>query len=796
MTRSFLIGLGTLALLSTSTPLIVHAQNRDSLPVSAREVYLACVEESHKDAQRAADSVTLVLKELAEPRAKSLDELHLVATPDDSEVVHLFQRVTGALNTKHRKDPAEHRLASFCRDQIPENYGASTDGAWIPWDSSDVPDRQTIHRFAKLLLGHGERPGNSEPFFLSMAPIPFDSTGSTTLTPLARVYLARVADYLRLHPSVTIDASGFADAVGTAAANKDVAARRAQAVIGELARLGIDPGRLQSHSYGSSLATEPADSSTKRRQVDRRVQLAFALAPQGESAERAAVSPTVQAPRDVTSAVVLGVADYLKDQATDEVRTYITVHMRKYVCTAKEFGLDYLPATCAMLDAGAKERSRLSDRYVPGPLLLREALVADIQHAPAALLTVVASRDTTMAVARRIALAQSALFTAQELSQGRDVESVVAALATWQPSASIAVRTDSIFRRLHRFGAIVDLAVAGRNEMGQYWGNRVAPADSLLRYALMAYVANDAPSMRQNLSSIEETVGLARRLNDYAMLADSLRETLRQSRDTSLVSLRLRDAAQIATLTNAIWQDVLAPQFTGIDPSQDSLILVSNRLSASLAAGAYGEALTELASMEREIAPQRPLHPDELRVLALAADVAQAHTAQEATQALQRFGGAYSGLSRKRDPGGHAYNGVNAYIGLAGGYEALPNRGTATNGGVLGAYAPVVYEWGWPNSQIRIYAQVVDVGALTSNRLGNRDAGSENSTSGDHVRLAQIVSPGIGIGRSIGDSPFVVGTVLSYNVQGRTIGSSTGDRVLDAVRLSLFTAVDVPIWIH
>ena len=56
--------------------------------------------------------------------------------------------------------------------------------------------------------------------------------------------LADIPDYLDRYPDVTVGVQGNADVRGSEAGNWDLSQRRADAVAGLLAQIGIDPGRI------------------------------------------------------------------------------------------------------------------------------------------------------------------------------------------------------------------------------------------------------------------------------------------------------------------------------------------------------------------------------------------------------------------------------------------------------------------------------------------------------------------------------------------------------------------------
>lgn len=91
---------------------------------------------------------------------------------------------------------------------------------------------------------------------------------STQLDGQARQVLAQQAHFIRQFPEVTFRVYGHADKVGSAAYNKNLGLRRAQAVVRFFASQGISTGRLEALvSYGE---TQPVINTEDRERRNRR----------------------------------------------------------------------------------------------------------------------------------------------------------------------------------------------------------------------------------------------------------------------------------------------------------------------------------------------------------------------------------------------------------------------------------------------------------------------------------------------------------------------------------------------
>ncbi|CCH00993.1 OmpA/MotB domain protein [Fibrella aestuarina BUZ 2] len=99
----------------------------------------------------------------------------------------------------------------------------------------------------------------------------FFESGRYELSTKSRTELERLAEFLKVNPTTKIEIAGHTDDRGEAAANLELSRRRAAAVVGYLAQMGIDPARMKSVGYGK---TRPAVAGTsdEARQRNRRIE--------------------------------------------------------------------------------------------------------------------------------------------------------------------------------------------------------------------------------------------------------------------------------------------------------------------------------------------------------------------------------------------------------------------------------------------------------------------------------------------------------------------------------------------
>ena len=97
-------------------------------------------------------------------------------------------------------------------------------------------------------------------------------TGRATLQPASQEQLTNIADILKAYPQVKIRIGGYTDNTGDPAANLQLSQQRADNVMAELTRLGVDPSRMNAKGYGDE--NPVADNSTEDgRQKNRRISL-------------------------------------------------------------------------------------------------------------------------------------------------------------------------------------------------------------------------------------------------------------------------------------------------------------------------------------------------------------------------------------------------------------------------------------------------------------------------------------------------------------------------------------------
>jgi K(+)-stimulated pyrophosphate-energized sodium pump len=97
-------------------------------------------------------------------------------------------------------------------------------------------------------------------------------TGAATLQPASQEQLSNIAAILKAYPKAKVVIGGYTDNTGDAAANVKLSQQRADNVMAELAKLGVDPSRMSAKGYGEEHPV--ADNATEEgRQKNRRISL-------------------------------------------------------------------------------------------------------------------------------------------------------------------------------------------------------------------------------------------------------------------------------------------------------------------------------------------------------------------------------------------------------------------------------------------------------------------------------------------------------------------------------------------
>ncbi len=142
-----------------------------------------------------------------------------------------------------------------CCANFQKNRGADGGGSAGDWNEGSgavpLPQRNENVSFA----GPGSSSVNRELF-----PPVYFAFDSPRISPNEFGKIDNVARVLTSEPKGTLIIAGFTDSVGTAEYNRQLGEYRALSIRNELIRRGIQPGRIQTVSFGEDLPAVAGDS--------------------------------------------------------------------------------------------------------------------------------------------------------------------------------------------------------------------------------------------------------------------------------------------------------------------------------------------------------------------------------------------------------------------------------------------------------------------------------------------------------------------------------------------------------
>lgn len=109
---------------------------------------------------------------------------------------------------------------------------------------------------------------------VSLGDMLFDAGGSQ-LQAGSAAGVAKMADFMKRHPTARAVVEGYTDNVGDETANLVLSERRAEAVMAALVEMGVDAERLNAHGYGPHRPAA-SNASAAGRQANRRVEIVLA----------------------------------------------------------------------------------------------------------------------------------------------------------------------------------------------------------------------------------------------------------------------------------------------------------------------------------------------------------------------------------------------------------------------------------------------------------------------------------------------------------------------------------------
>ena len=93
-------------------------------------------------------------------------------------------------------------------------------------------------------------------------------TGKATLKPESQEQLQNIAEILKAYPKVMLKLGGYTDNMGDPQSNLKLSQQRAETVMADLVKLGVEAGRLKAEGYGQEHPV--ADNSTEEDRAKNR----------------------------------------------------------------------------------------------------------------------------------------------------------------------------------------------------------------------------------------------------------------------------------------------------------------------------------------------------------------------------------------------------------------------------------------------------------------------------------------------------------------------------------------------
>jgi outer membrane protein OmpA-like peptidoglycan-associated protein len=192
-------------------------------------------------------AILLLLKTCNQTPVKETPPPAAIAVPDTTAAAPDTAAVAAPDSANALGAFAEYELPNGVKLNIPE-FGIERKLIAFIEDATKPADKETWFSFDRLV---------------------FD-TGKATLKPESQEQINNINEILKAFPAVTLKFGGYTDNVGNPQANLKLSQERAETVMAEIVKLGIDKARLAAEGYGDQHPV--ADNATEEgRQKNRRV---------------------------------------------------------------------------------------------------------------------------------------------------------------------------------------------------------------------------------------------------------------------------------------------------------------------------------------------------------------------------------------------------------------------------------------------------------------------------------------------------------------------------------------------
>ncbi len=184
----------------------------------------------------------------------------------------LMRSMNGPKNPAQSAADATHHAATSVGNAASSAWAALGDMVALKLPDGTSLDAPTLGVESRLItyLNDGTAVVADETWF-DFDRLLFD-TGKATLQPQSQEQIGNIAAILKAFPKAKVRIGGYTDNTGDAAANMALSQARADTVMAELNKLGVDPARMDAKGYGAEHPV--ADNATEEgRQKNRRISL-------------------------------------------------------------------------------------------------------------------------------------------------------------------------------------------------------------------------------------------------------------------------------------------------------------------------------------------------------------------------------------------------------------------------------------------------------------------------------------------------------------------------------------------
>lgn len=264
--------------------------------------------------------------------------------------------------------------------------------------------------------------------------------------------------------------------------------------------------------------------------------------------------------------------------------------------------------------------------------------------------------------------------------------------------------------------------------------------------------------------------------------------------------------------------DDLGPRCSASDDASPCVVIVFEELPRLVDAleaagkGDYHDIVVALLLVSSRLGTEVP--PALVKYAPFLADLASARDADSVEAALKGVAEPVGSYKKKRGGDAGFTVSMNAFAGVHGGGEFLLPRAqseiTTRTAGQLALFMPIGIDLAWgfaKRGSVSVFASIIDVGALSSFRLGDDNAAPEDpATSSDagadvdaepKVGFAQVMSPGLFVMLGIPQTPLAIGFGGSFSPRlRRTLvddGAATFEQDASTIRFGAVLAADIPI---